>query len=249
MAISRTRKIIIIFVLAVLVIFAVFIYFSLRNPYGNYLDISNLDQHTSNKPSDEDRVNFIKHELFNAVSDNIDHHLDSNSIKDIVIRKGSFNQDLDKYTNVNTVSFIVDIASIKQSYRVSYQWDNDGKYGSKVELDEYGTKVNCLPIDELKYGDFDCTDKSREETGEENYDPVGLVLPHRVGSKYTIIDYTKSTSPNGGAPIITLLVDVYSSKLSPEITDAALDNYSIEIEKWLSSKKLDPKRYIVYYSY
>lgn len=229
----------------VLLVAAVFyaIYINTMNPYGDSLDISNLDEYTAGKPTNDDRVNLIKHNLYDAVQFNSKDKIANNSIKDIVIREGSFSQDYDDSIKVYTVNFIVDIESKKQSYKVSYQWTDIPE--AKEYVDEYGTQVTCLPVDELKYGDFKCVDERIEEMGVENYDPIQPLLPYHKPGKYKITDYDKDIEEK----TITLEVEAYTPAQMYRLDQATLDSYTKDIQEWLKSRKLDPTKYDIYYIY
>lgn len=211
------------------------VYVNTRNKYGNQLEISNLSSYTAGKATDGDRVDLIKHYLYETVKYNSKKRPANNSIKDIVIRKGSFSQKYDKTTNVYTVNFIVDIASLKQSYDVSYQWQEGSAYNQTVN--EYGTQVTCLAIDKLIYGDFNCVDERILEKGKQNYDPVEKILPYVVKYKYAIKDYT--TTPERGE--VTLKVEAFVPSWSNQ--EDVLTQYTNEIKAWLKSRKLDPGKY------
>lgn len=207
-----------------------------KNPYGNELEISNLDEYTSGDPTDKQTLDRIKYDLFKTVSLNLDKPISNKSIKDVVIRKDTFKEN---YEDLNEVSFIVDIASIKQSYFVTYQWSHrDG-----VHPEEYGIQVTCLPIDELKYGDFDCVDERISEIGVEYYDPVEKILPYEEEYKFTVRDYIVANENS------TLLnVDAFVPNWASD-PDEVLDSYTENINSWLKSKKLDPGKYEINYTY
>ena len=127
----------------------------LRNPLGGEMHIENLSTYTNGKPTDAKTLETIRHALYTAIRNNYAGNLPDNSIKDILIRNGSFQQTHDQAKDIHTVNFIVDIKSLQQSYLVEYTWSQ------KTNLDEdaqyqYGTTVSCLPTDQLIYGYFGC---------------------------------------------------------------------------------------------
>ena len=128
---------------------------SIKNPYGEELQISNLSQYTAVDDLNSDTLDQIQHNLFEMVYRNGYRSVKSNYIKDIFVREGSFKQTYDEKTKKNYVEFIVDSASIERSYLVNYQWIRDDTEGN---IDQYGNIVSCLPPDELKYSDFLCKD-------------------------------------------------------------------------------------------
>ena len=112
-----------------LLIIAVYLYISTRSAYNNHLEIANLAEYTNGKPSDKKTLDYIKYDLYRVVNKSTNKAKANDSVKDIMIRKGSFSQTKNDKKGTHTVSFIVDIASLKQSYSVSYQWTNDGLRG------------------------------------------------------------------------------------------------------------------------
>lgn len=237
---SKNKKLLIAVTLIMAFIVSVFIYSATRNQYGDYLEISNLGEYTSGKPSNKDRINLIKHSLYKTVSFNVDHELGNNSIRDVLIRKGSFSQIYDEDQRVHTVTFIVDIKSLKQSYNVSYQWPDED--ATNEHINEYGTQVTCLPLDKLIYGNFDCVDERILEKGVENYDPIQQILPYTVQYRYTIKDYNKQSDDS-----VILNVEAFVPRWSN--TDKTLDGYTKEILNWIESRKLNPDKYTLEYTY
>jgi hypothetical protein len=126
----------IILALVYVVITIVWFFLSNKNQYGDELQIKDLSQYTNGKATNEERLAFIRHNLFSTVNLNTKPAVKSNSIQDIEIRKDSFSQTFDKENSIYMVHFIVDIASLKQSYRVAYQWTTDKtKEGSVANME------------------------------------------------------------------------------------------------------------------
>jgi hypothetical protein len=121
-------------------------------PIVNYSDIV--------KNLSEDRHLLIEQELFKTIQLNFGEQ-SVPDVKDAVIRNGSYQQTLNN--NIYHTSFIVDIESLKQSYgivdRFSYlPPDISGLY-SEAAL------AVCIDKQELIYGDFNCTDRIKQESG------------------------------------------------------------------------------------
>lgn len=224
----------------IIAIILAFTYFNSRNPYGEELKISNLGNYTSGKANDPDRERMIRHVLFKTINYNLKKKIGNNSIDDVVVRDKTFSQKRNSETGIYTVKFIVDIASLKQSYQVSYQWNPDPDSDERV--DEYGTQVTCLPLDLLRYGDFNCVDERALEQGD-NYDEVDTLLPHIVEYKYTIKRYTVIQESDKVALHVEAFVPSYIDE------QTTLDQYSTEIKEWLKSKKLDPDKYYFEFIY
>jgi hypothetical protein len=222
------------FLFFVVLVVTVFIISSMQNKYGDSVGISNLNTYTAGKPSSNNMIDSTERNLLLTVNMNRKKPVTGGSIKGAIVRKESFSQKFASEHGVHTVKFIVDIPSLRQSYDVSYQWEDDG--GTQY-IAENGTGVTCLAIDKLIYGDFNCVDSLILEKGKENYDPVEKILPHTVQYKYDIKEYT--TVPERGE--VTLRVDAFVPAWLNK--DDVLNGYTSEIKTWLSSKKLDPGKY------
>lgn len=237
---KKVRIVLFVFILLCLVLIGLYIYKSSKNPYGNQLEIVNLDKYLAGKQNDNDSLNYIKHNLYTAINLNTHPAVKNNSVKDILVRNESFSDTYDSTKHVYTIHFIVDIKSLKQSYRVQYQWVTNPTYGPNK--DDYGTQVTCLPLSELIYGDFHCKDARILEQGLDNYDPVGLLLPYHVESKYKITSYTKV----GGS--VVLYVDAYAPGWVVKLDQATLNGYTEDIKAWLKKNGLNPDKYIIHYT-
>lgn len=239
---NRKRTILTVSILLGIVVsvVALFIYLLTRNPYGDELSVSNLSSYTSGKPSRKNSVDAIQRNLFLTVGKNVTDSTKVNSIKDVYIRKGTFVQNFNSASQVHTVSFIVDIKSLRQSYNISYQWSDNG---SRKYIDEYGTRVSCLAIDKLIYGDFDCVDSQILEKGKLYYNPVEKILPYTAQYKYSIKNYTTILESDK----VNLKVEAFVPSWADK--NATLDGYSKEIKGWLRSKKLNPDNYYLEYLY
>lgn len=233
------KKIIIVSSIVLLIVLLVVLVFSLRNPYGDELTISNLDSYTNGKPSNKNSLQAAKRNLYLTINKNNKKPIGNNSIKDIVVRKGSFRQKLKNNDTLYSVSFIVDSKSLGQSYVVEYQWSRDG---NPEHLEEYGAGITCLAIDQLIYGDFNCVDDRIIEQGVENYDPIEKVLPYEVEYKYTIKDYNKKSDKS-----IVLKVEAFIPRWGDK--QKIIDSYSKDILDWIKSKKLNPDHYSLEFTY
>lgn len=234
---SRYKKLIIIYVSIVFtLIIGGWLYNSLSNPNGEDVKINGIEEHTKGKPSNRDVFRYIEHDLLTVINLNSDKKKTGWLIDDVGIREKSYHQTLDN--KIHTVTFIADIPSLRQSYRVNYQWAEGNDMS--VRLDEYGTNVTCLPVKDLIFGDFQCKDSRMMEIGLDKYDQVARFLPYKDGFKYTVRDFEKDTDKE----ITVLKVDTFISQsdTSPEKT---LKTYEDSINKWLESNKLNPSNYII----
>lgn len=80
------------------------------------------------------------------------------------IREGSYKQDYNEATSVYTTTFMLDIPKLKQSYYVTDLYSPLPQSQSK--LYDYTQLVQCPTKDQLKYGEFRCTDRIKKERGE-----------------------------------------------------------------------------------
>lgn len=221
-------------IVLLLALTALIVFTTTRNPYGDQIQIQNLDDFTSGKPKNDNSLQAAQRNLLLAVNQNRKTPVTGSSVTDAQARDGSFVQTKNENKRTNSVSMTVDIKSLKQSYKVAYQWSDTS---SSENLDAYGGGVTCLAIDELLYGDFKCVDDQILEQGKENYDPVQKILPYTVKYKYTIKRYTAIVESGKVALHVEAFVPSWGDK------QAALDQYSIEIKEWLKTKKLNPDTY------
>ena len=80
---------------------------------------------------------------------------------DITIRDGSYQQSLEQSTMTYETTYIVDVPSIQQSYRIKDRY-------SAIDannIDSYTTVVTCLNTDEMIYPSFNCLDQIKQEKG------------------------------------------------------------------------------------
>jgi hypothetical protein len=109
----------------------------------------------------ENRIDLIEKNLFDTIKMNVTSS-DNWDATDAVIRDGSYKQSLyDTGKQITFTTFIVDIPSLKQSYRV-----NDYYSPFPVQMSgllDYATLVLCLEKADLVYGEFDCMDRIKWE--------------------------------------------------------------------------------------
>ena len=221
------------------VVISLFAYFATqKSEYaGEELQIANLGDFTRGKPSNKQTVDYIKHSLYLIVNKNSKSPIDSNSINDIFVREGSFRQAF-KDTGVHDVKLIVDIASIKQSYRLSYQWVDNVE--NKDNRDQYGTMASCLSKEELKYGEFNCKNLLSGEDIIEPDDPILQYLPHSDSNYQITFDPELGKTLN-----VTLQTSAADERIDPE---AAVASYRQAVRDWITSVGLDPNTYTIKYT-
>lgn len=242
----KNQLVLVISLVLIVVGFAVFILFFNKangNRYGEELTIANLGEYTKGHPRDKRSLEYIEHELFKTVNLNVSSPVTDNSIEDVRVRAGSFTQTLGDSTKVYTVSFIVDIQSLKQSYDVSYQWDASDS-GNTEKLDEWGTVVKCLPKEKLLYGDFSCKDMFTELQGDT--DSILNNLPHStLDYNLTVAQGTPGVENQKlalDAELLLSAADVRSGR------DAAIAAYTQEVRDYITSLGLNPDSYTINYT-
>ncbi len=226
-----TLTILITIVLIFVIFISLIILFIPKNPYnGEQAEISNLNTLTKGKAQDSETVNFIKHELWKILNKN-NQNIQPEKIKDITIRKESFSQKYNQNRQRNEVDFIVDIKSLKQSYKVSYQWAIDPK-----NLDEYGIIISCLPSKDLIYGNFACKDFFTDLSGEQQY--ISRFIPYNdVDFKLEGIDL------NAKKPVIKALILIFRWELDTEDYSARETEIKQSIYRWFQNHRLDINNY------
>jgi len=214
---------------------AIYLYVTSKNQYGDAIKIQNLGSYTAGKPVNKERVDFVQHDLFNTVNKNLDKPVKGSSVKDALVRDGTFSQTYNDKVDVYTVKFIVDIASLKQSYDVSYQWVESGD--SYQKLDEYGTGVRCLPKDKLKFGDFNCKDMFTQLQPTE---PLLQHLPYTTPNIDVVLDPRAEKTLS-----VTIQTSAADERTDP---DAAIALYKSQVNSWLRSVGgVDPSDYTIRY--
>lgn len=128
---------------------------------NNLIKINNFADYEKN--IDEDERSRLESILTATVLKNIPRQktLDVNNINDAFIREGTYRQNYEKEKLTYSTFFIVDIASLKQTYRVYDVYSTLPREISGI-LD-YSAVVVCPEKQDLIYGEFDCTDRLREE--------------------------------------------------------------------------------------
>lgn len=216
------------------------IYNALHKPtYGTGgVAITNYDKKVKNLP--DDRKQSIEAALRNTIKLNLPNDTSMPNIDDATIRDGSEQQtELIKNTRYKG-TFIVDIASIKQSYRVNYTYSSDPHDSFAVG---YPVNITCLTTSELKYGDFQCKSVTSEES--KGVDPIVGLLPH------TTLSYNLRADSTSGNLILYARLDIASVDLKGDVASKqrAIAMYKKEVTDWISQQGLDPSKYTIKYNY
>lgn len=209
---------------------------STENIYGNYISIRNYNKHMPELP--KDRRDSLNASLYGIVKYNMSDDRKI-AIKDALIREGSVDKAKkdDEISNVNSGSFIVDMASIKQSYLLSYDWSNDNKDNKYLG---YSAIAQCLPIDKLAYGDFSC--KNNTVDMETDTDPIIEYLPYS-----TFHHYVTANVGDDGKTGLDVMIYLVSKEMIDGNRQPAIEQYKTETVEWIKSIGLNPDDYIIDY--
>jgi hypothetical protein len=82
---------------------------------------------------------------------------DVQKLTDVVIRQDSVTSGLKEGTNVYWGRAIIDIASLKRSFGVYYEWSEDP---NATGYSGYSSMAYCLQSQDLVYGEFDCKEEA-----------------------------------------------------------------------------------------
>ena len=133
-----------------------------QNEKPNPINITNFDTVVKNLPSTERAT--LETILASTIKQNTSANITLTSVKDATIRDGTYVQNYDSQKYVYSTQFIVDIPSLKQSYKIT------DKYSplppEQSGLFDYTQLVLCPSQDELIYGSFNCKDRMSTERGE-----------------------------------------------------------------------------------
>lgn len=211
-------------ILVALFILLTIIFIATGGMSKNQADISNINSLPINL-SKKDEEN-IKKAVFNYLSSNYSEYNDISS-ENIVIREKSYSETIDN--DITHSTFIIDIESKKQSFRVNYNWS---KTNSKSVNNP--VTVQCLDSIDLIYGKFDCLDQSNSK--DDKVDPILSYLPYST-DYYTITPVRNSDG--------SLTLKIQSTGLSRALTE---DDYKQMVSEWLSRKGVNPNDYSLFIS-
>ena len=205
-------------------------------PRGPEVTINNLDDIVENIPDYE--VNTILSLLADTLRINTDRQL--SEITDIEIREGSYRQHYED--SLFQTEFIVDIESIRQSYRITNVYSHLGE--EKTGLD-YTTVVRCLSGEDVIFEDFICQDRITAESGLSRNDPIINLVPHQDHG----LSITLGGEDEEGRVILDIHITIFAYELDNNSNPSpALERRKTGIREWLTSNGLDPDNYILNYN-
>lgn len=153
------------------------------------------------------------------------------------IRQGSCQQLASTTSANNTVSSTsatLDIPAAKQSWKITWAWITKDQ---TLATDVGSVEMECLPTDQLTYGDFHCTNTlSIIQYGTPHYDPILKFVPYS-GDTFDV-----AYSPADKVVTVTVLVPaVWAS--DPTVAQ----NIEGAVPGWFSQNGLDINNYTVNY--
>lgn len=156
-----------------------------------------------------------------------------------IIRNNTFNSTYDQSTNVHSGNFIVDINSIKQSYKAQFEWSDDK---NNSFLSGYQVVITCLsPEDTIIFPDFNCVDiYHKEAITIDTFAEKFLPYTGRTQNYEIRYDILKWYSENG-EPLI--MVASYACR-----NQAAMNEVKTESKNWLNSKSTNINQDSIIYS-
>jgi hypothetical protein len=203
------------------------------------VDISNITEYTEDKPQNTYWLNSVEEELLRLVRVNSGQpNLKASDITDAAVRKDSFNQTYNGTTDINAVDFIVDVPSMKQSYRAHYEWASKTLNEANSDPNRGMNMLKCPMSNQLKYGEFKCTDAVTTETGWPYYDDILEYMPY-----YSDSYYIYAGRATGSKPVVLVHIGAVATdtSLTKQYTDEALN----QIKAWSKN----PTDYDIKYEY
>jgi len=220
----------VIVLIAVAVLISVYYANSSKNQYGEAVAIQDLDNRVQNLP--KERLDSITAALYEIIRLNSPNGEFTGTIDDAIIRKDSERQVRGASEGQYEGNFIVDIESIRQSYRFTYTSSEDLNDGY---MSGYPTLATCLREEELIYGPFDCKDVLTTEN--EGLDPILQILPHE-----SLNFKIAGTQTEDGA--LTLKVTLLLSEADRRTGEAAaVQAYKQEALDWMIAQGFPPQNY------
>lgn len=208
------------------------------NQFGKFIRIQNYTSKVKNVSSD--MRDSTESYLYNIVVKNVDSSVNASKVGDAMIRDGSDEQSYISQTAVYEGSFIVDMASIKQSYLVQYSYSRN----NTVDVGGNPVVISCLPKDKLKYGEFKCVDFVSAQSSDN--DALLQYLPYENFSFKLSPDATQSDTL-----VIIAKLSISEADLKGDAASRAstVTMYKQEVVKWIKSKGVDPTKYTIQYNY
>ena len=209
-----------------------------NDSHDNQITITNLNDYVNNIPSD------TRAEIYNAVfraaqSNSAGKTSETLSIADAQIREGSAINSFNPSTSLYSGNFIVDIPSLKQSYRIYYEWIPKN-VNSNLILGDYTTSVDCLHPDEYIYDFYPCI-APNQNVGDAYLHYLDNILPY---NSYVNNDENSNAAiyirgveySTGGTPFLRVNVNSCGNQ-------KIMDNATTTVKKYIADHQLNPEDY------
>lgn len=211
-----------------------------ENQFGKFIPIKNFTSEVKDAPQATREA--TESSLYNIVSANKNgQDFNPARIDDALIRSSSVKQATDHKTDVTSGNYIVDIESIKQSYKVQYSFS---KTESNVNLSGSPVVITCPLESDLIYGTFTCTDFVQAQTSKN--DTLLQHLPYQSFSFKITPDATRGET-------LTLVVDMTIPQIDLKGSESSrrevVSLYKNEVLLWIQSKGAKPEDYSIVYNY
>lgn len=227
----NAKQVVLIFATIIGIVFIILlvitIYNALKpNPYGDATSIDGLSA-TGISKDDQDRITANLYTMIKNHSAT-DADIPTSGAK---VREGSISKQYDETEKINTVDFVVDIESIRQSYNIHVEWSND-----KNSSSGYPYVIRCLDDSQEKiYPEFACTD----DFTASDYEAINSYLPY-WGKTKNGYDYTiKMQKYTDGEKYLEVDIDSCGDKV---LMDEALES----AKSWVESQGLEQDAFPYY---
>ena len=198
---------------------------------SNQISITNNDKYLKSIPDS------IKKELYQSLYVKIKDDNKLNTYKsDTIIREKSFSEKFNKNTKIYNDIFIIDIPSIKESFKIHLSWSPD----STVDLGYEYLNFSCLEKSEVIYNDFNC-EKSLGLQKEID-DNIIKLLP------YSTFHYSVALGNTTSEKIeLKITIYLYSSDTRNSSRESAINKYKTDFQNWMNVNNLSSDNYKITY--
>lgn len=166
---------------------------------------------------------YVADNIWEVVKSNIPDAND-NSISDVVIREGSYVESRNEDGSIRA-DFLVDIDSLKQTYKISTGWTANGRTVREVI-------VNCPPISEMKYKETVCHGMYNDSYSLDLYFPY---------ESYPDRDENEAGDPL--APNYMLDIDEQNKVITITVSVCNVDRFKSDALNYLDTIPIDLSDY------
>lgn len=157
-------------------------------------------------------------------------------------RQGTFNYEYDKEYDIYSGNFVIDLATLRQSYYVTVSWSDT------FEFSDESIEISCIPYEKkdlIIYEDFNCNASKT----------IGEVLPAEISLEGDLLERVRNNYPvpDIDPSFVTIRLDktdVYSNRnkaLEYQVVacgDEDIISESLTIVRdWITSSGFDPNDY------